>query len=217
MLKLEIENAGSPLETVLCLAAHCDDIEIGCGGTILKLREHYPNVQIYWVVFCSTEARRRETVLSAQHFLNTTKNLIIESFRDCFLPYLGVDVKEKFESLKADLQPDLIFTHYRHDIHQDHRFVSELTWNTFRNHLIFEYEIPKYEGNLGTPNFYVPLSESHVEQKINTILEAYISQQNKKWFHEDVLRGLASIRGLESGNTSRYAEAFYARKMCLGI
>jgi LmbE family N-acetylglucosaminyl deacetylase len=204
---------------VLCLGAHCDDIEIGCGGTLLRLREADPDVDVRWLILCSTPPRRQEALESAARFLGRPpdKRVCVEEFRDGFLPYEGAAVKERFERLKAEVSPDLILTHYRQDLHQDHRLVSELTWNTFRDHLILEYEIPKWDGDLGAPNAFVHLEESHVARKLEILLEVYGSQQQRSWFSEDTFRALLRLRGVESNAPGRYAEAFYSRKAVLGF
>jgi LmbE family N-acetylglucosaminyl deacetylase len=139
----------------------------------------------------------------------------IHEFRDGFLPWSGLEVKEAFEALKAEISPDLVFTHYRDDLHQDHRLVNELTWNTWRNHPILEYEIPKWDGDLGQPNTFVTLAATHVEKKIETVLEVYASQAGKGWLDADTLRGIMRLRGVESNAPERYAEAFYGRKLSL--
>jgi LmbE family N-acetylglucosaminyl deacetylase len=214
MLPLKLTSTERPLK-VLCLGAHCDDIEIGCGGTILKLIEQYRRIEFYWLVFTSTPARKMEALACANRFLHGVreKKIVIENFRDGFLPYEGGRVKEYFESLKKEFSPDLIFTHYRHDLHQDHRLICELTWNTFRNHLILEYEIPKYDGDLGSPNFFVHLQESHYQAKIENLLASFDSQKAKAWFAEETFLALMRIRGMESCAPRGYAEAFYARKI----
>ena len=205
--------------TILFLGAHCDDIEIGCGGTILRLRESVPDAEILWLIFSSNEVRRREAIESALRFLGegSEDSIRIESFRDGFLPYSGGAVKEVFEDFKREVSPDLIFTHHRHDLHQDHRLVNELTWNTWRNHTILEYEIPKYDGDLGQPNTFVPLSGEQVERKIKTVLEVFGSQTSKDWFDADTLGAIMRLRGVESNAPERYAEAFYARKLVLDL
>ncbi|MBR8837223.1 MAG: PIG-L family deacetylase [Stigonema ocellatum SAG 48.90 = DSM 106950] len=202
---------------ILCLGAHCDDIEIGCGGTLLKLIENYKNVILYWVVFSSNEQRLQEATESANLLLKEVqaKKIIIKNFRDGFLPFHGIEVKECFEQLKQEFAPDIIFTHYREDRHQDHRLISDLTWNTFRNHLILEYEIPKYDGDLGIPNFFVHLDEALCRRKIQYILDAFQTQNNKQWFTEETFRSILRIRGIESNAPSKYAEAFYCRKIVL--
>ncbi|MBD2580496.1 PIG-L deacetylase family protein [Oscillatoria sp. FACHB-1406] len=215
MLKIEFESTPSSSYNILCLGAHCDDIEIGCGGTILKLIETYPNLNIHWVVFSSTPERKQEALDSADIFLKKAakRTIVIQNFRDGFLPYQGAEVKDYFEQLKQAFKPDAIFTHYRQDFHQDHRLISELTWNTFRNHFILEYEIPKYDGDLGNPNFFVHLSPAHYQQKIKFILDTFKTQKGKAWFTEELFQSILRIRGMESNAPSCYAEAFYSRKM----
>lgn len=215
MLNLKLADKPDLTYKVLCLGSHSDDIEIGCGGTILKLVENYPNIVFQWVVFSSSPEREKEAVCSAGKFLAgvTEKQIIVKSFRDGFLPFMAIEVKEAFEQLKKEFNPDLILTHYRHDAHQDHRLISELTWNTFRNHLILEYEIPKYDGDLGNPNFYVPLESSICQQKIKYLLDSFPSQKNKQWFTEETFLAILRIRGIESNAPDKCAEAFYARKM----
>jgi LmbE family N-acetylglucosaminyl deacetylase len=204
---------------VLCLGAHCDDIEIGCGGTILKLARAAQRTEIHWIVFSSDDGRKQEALNSAETFLFDahTKTIIIHQLRDGFFPYLGTELKERFEELKAEISPDLILTHYRNDLHQDHRLVSELTWNTFRNHMILEYEIPKYDGDFGSPNFFVPLDEPTCRKKIDTILDAFQSQQDKGWFSRDLFKAVLRLRGMESNAPGGYAEGFYCRKAVLGM
>jgi LmbE family N-acetylglucosaminyl deacetylase len=198
---------------ILCLGAHCDDIEIGAGGTLLKLLDTYQVNSVMWAIFASNEVRKKEATNSARRFLEKTSNhdIRIQSYRDGFLPFMAAEVKDYFESLKKDFVPDLIFTHYRDDRHQDHRLVSDLTWNTWRNHLILEYEIPKYDGDLGIPNFYVPLDEKYIEKRNRILWESFESQQSKHWFDDATFRALPRLRGMESATT--YAEAFYARKV----
>ncbi|QMS87919.1 PIG-L family deacetylase [Nostoc edaphicum CCNP1411] len=215
MIQLSFNKPEESEYKILCLGSHCDDIEIGCGGTILKLIDNYQYVVVYWVVFSSNEQRAQEATISANLFLKEipAKKVIIKNFRDGFLPFQGIEVKECFEQLKQEFAPDIIFTHHRDDRHQDHRLISEMTWNTFRNHLILEYEIPKYDGDLGIPNFFVHLDESLCRRKIQYILEAFPTQNNKQWFTEDTFRSILRIRGIESNSPSKYAEAFYCRKI----
>jgi LmbE family N-acetylglucosaminyl deacetylase len=219
MLGFTFEHDDSRPLRLLCLGAHCDDIEIGCGGTILKLAIAGRKVEVHWVVFSSDEERKQEGLRSAESFLceTVTKKVTIHRLRDGFFPYLGYELKEHFEQLKAELSPDLILTHYRHDLHQDHRLVSELTWNTFRNHLILEYEIPKYDGDFGSPNIFVALDESTCRRKMDTILSAYQSQSEKHWFSRDLFSAVLRLRGMEANTTSGYAEGFYCRKAVLGM
>lgn len=199
---------------ILCLGAHSDDIEIGCGGTVLKLIEDYPNASFHWVVFGANQPKRAaEALASANAFLTPAKgkNIIVKGFRDSFFPYIGGEIKEYFEQLKP-ITPDLILTHTRYDLHQDHRLLCELTWNTFRDHMIWEYEIPKYDGDLGTPNLFVQLNETQCQKKIEFILENFETQGERHWFTADTFRALLRLRGLESKSPSKYAEAFYCRK-----
>jgi LmbE family N-acetylglucosaminyl deacetylase len=202
---------------VLCLGAHGDDIEIGCGGTVLRLIESSDRIEFYWMVLSSDPKRAKEAERSARAFLRraSTKTIVVKSFRDGFLPYIGAPVKECFEELKNEFAPDVIFTHYRHDLHQDHRFVCELTWNTFRNHLILEYEIPKYDADLGSPNFFVSLSESICRRKVQSLMRHFGTQRNKQWFSEDLFRGLMRLRGNEAASPTCYAEAFHCRKVLI--
>ncbi|MBN3877468.1 MULTISPECIES: PIG-L deacetylase family protein [unclassified Nostoc] len=215
MIQLSLNKIEESEYKILCLGSHCDDIEIGCGGTILKLIENYQDVVIYWVVFSSNEQRAEEATTSANLFLEEipVKKIIIKNFRDGFLPFQGIEVKECFEQLKQEFSPDIIFTHHRDDRHQDHRLISDFTWNTFRNHLILEYEIPKYDGDLGIPNFFVHLNKTLCRRKIQYILDAFATQNNKQWFTEETFRSILRIRGIESNSPSKYAEAFYCRKI----
>jgi LmbE family N-acetylglucosaminyl deacetylase len=218
MLTLSLRQARPTLSHVLCLGAHADDIEIGCGGTILSLLETAPLLTVTWVVFGAEGVRVEEARRSAESFLAAAakREIMINGFRDGFFPYTGAQIKDTFEALKARISPDLVFTHYRHDLHQDHRLIAELTWNTFRNHLVLEYEIPKYDGDLGVPNLFVPLDEALCRRKIDTILTSFESQQDKRWFSEDLFRSLLRIRGMECNAPSTYAEAFYSRKLVVG-
>jgi len=198
---------------ILCLGAHCDDIEIGCGGTLLRLTSEYTIQNLKWLVFASTRERSVEAMLSAEHFVKRCKEkeIIIKNFRDGHLPYEAEQIKNLIENLKT-FDPDIIFTHYRHDLHQDHRTICELTWNTFRNHLIWEYEIPKYDGDLGSPNCFVTIEAEVAKKKIETIMSCFKSQVGKQWFDEETFFSLMRIRGVESASPTKYAEGFYVRK-----
>lgn len=215
MLKLNFKEKPDSIYRVLCLGSHCDDIEIGCGGTILRLIESYTNILFYWVVFSSNSQREPEAYESANSFLRNAKekHITIKNFRDGFFPFIGMEIKEIFEQLKQEFYPDIIFTHYRNDLHQDHRLISEFTWNTFRNHLILEYEIPKYDGDLGSPNFFVHLDEVICQNKTKYILDSFQSQKGKQWFTEDTFLSILRLRGIESNAPGKYAEAFYCRKV----
>jgi LmbE family N-acetylglucosaminyl deacetylase len=202
---------------ILCVGAHSDDIEIGCGGTILRLLAEYGDTEVHWVVLGSSGDRDGEAVRSAEHFLMRAakKDVLVEHFKNAFFPYVGAELKAFFETLKLSVTPDIVFTHYRSDLHQDHRLVSELTWNTFRNQLILEYEILKYDGDLGTPNLFVHLGDVVAQEKIRVILECFATQRDKDWFTPDAFLSLMRIRGVESKAPEKYAEAFYCRKIVL--
>lgn len=204
-----------PLQ-VLCLGAHSDDIEIGCGGTILRIAKQCPNAVFHWVVFSAIGERADEARRASEMFAGAAalKGPLLKSFQDGFMPFVGGEVKSTFEELKAT-SPDLIFTHNRHDAHQDHRLLAELTWNTFRDHLILEYEIPKYDGDLGRPNLFVPLESELCTKKVHYLLEAFQSQHSKRWFRQDTFLSLMRLRGMECNAPSGYAEAFYCRKLTL--
>lgn len=199
---------------ILCLGAHCDDIEIGCGATILKWIKEDKIQKVVWAVFSSNDLRKMEAIKSANRFLEYVpdKEIMVLDFRDAFLQYSGLEVKEVFESLKAKINPDIVFTQYRHDRHQDHRLLSDLTWNTFRNHCILEYEIPKYDGDLGITNAFVAVGQKEVDQKIDLLLSCFSSQVGKHWFDEETFKSILRIRGLECSSPTRYAESFYLRK-----
>jgi len=200
---------------VLALGSHADDIEIGCGGTILRLLASQADVEIHWIVLSGDSDRAEEARVSAESFLDgaAQRRIVLNDFRDGFFPYEGARVKEFFERLKAEVTPDVIFTHQRHDLHQDHRLVCELTWNTFRDHLILEYEIPKFDGDVGTPNFFVHLDERTCEDKIARVMTHFASQLDRRWFTADLFRSLLRLRGMEAGSPSGLAEAFYGRKV----
>ena len=217
MINLEFNrNPETPLR-ILCLGAHSDDIEIGCGGSILRLIQQYPDCRIHWVVFSARGVRKTEAEHAAELFAGSDhiENLMLKEYPDGFLPHVGADVKSNFEELKQLVSPDVIFTHQRHDAHQDHRLLSELTWNTFRNHFILEYEIPKYDGDLGQPSVYIPLDQSFLEAKVSHLMESFPSQRSKHWFDDSTFRALMRLRGMESNSPSGYAEAFYCRKLVL--
>lgn len=214
MIGLNLSGRGTDPFHVLCLGAHADDIEIGCGGTLLHFKSALASVKFHWVVFSASGLRRQEAAKAAELFTaGCEKEIVLRDFRDGFLPYNGGEVKDVFEQMKSQMNPDLIFTHWRGDAHQDHRLLSELTWNTFRNHLILEYEIPKYDGDMGQPNLFVPLAVPFYERKIDHLFAAFESQRAKRWFDRETFLGLMRIRGMESNSPSGYAEAFHARKV----
>src|SRR5436190_1385010 len=213
MLPLLARRAsGEPLR-LLAIGAHADDIEIGCGGTILKLIEQGSLSEVCWVVLTGETKRAAEACQSANALLARMpgKRVILKDFRDGYFPYDGAEIKGFFEKVKGEISPDLILTHQRFDLHQDHRVTCELTWNTFRDHLILEYEIPKYDGDMGVPNLFVPLDESLCRQKIDHLMTHFGSQLSKRWFKEDLFSGLLRLRGMECNSPTSYAEAFYCR------
>jgi LmbE family N-acetylglucosaminyl deacetylase len=217
MIQLSLDGAARGGLKILCLGSHSDDIEIGCGGTILRLAQQYPDTTFYWVVFSATGVRAREARCAAVRFTNSARlaGPFLKTFRDGFLPFEGAEVKAVFEELKKEISPDVVFTHNRKDAHQDHRLVAELTWNTFRNHLILEYEIPKYDGDLGQPSFFVPLQPETYQDKVQFIMDAFQSQHSKHWFQPETFLSLMRLRGMECNAPSGYAEAFYCRKLAL--
>jgi LmbE family N-acetylglucosaminyl deacetylase len=214
MLSLSFDR----LKRVLCLGAHSDDIEIGCGGTLLKLARERPDLEVRWIVFSAGGRRTGEAQRSARSFLEGVrlKKVVVKRFQTSFFPHQGQRIKQDFEQIKKSFQPDLVFTHFLADRHQDHRILAELTWNTFRNHLVLEYEIPKYEGDLQQPNLFVPLSRVVCREKVSRICRFFKTQTNKHWFSEDLFYGLMRIRGIECASPTKYAEAFHCRKLVLG-
>ena len=206
-----------PLE-VLCIGAHCDDIEIGCGGTLLAIQRWHSDCRIHWLVLTSTPQRRDETMAAATALMrpSTCGEVRICDFYDGLLPAHFADVKAQFESFKCLIEPDLIFTHHAMDRHQDHGLISHVTWQTWRNHMVWEYEIPKYDGDLTTPNMYVALPESVAMQKVNVIMRTFASQVGKPWLTGDNLLAIMRLRGLESRSASGFAEGFHCRKLVCG-
>ena len=217
MLRLPLPHPGDRAIRILCIGAHSDDIEIGCGGTMLRLLSEYEDAEVHWVVLGAAGARDAEARASAERFLAQArkKEIIVEHFRNSFFPYIGGEIKSFFEQLKQMTAPDIVFTHCRNDRHQDHRLTSELTWNTYRDHLILEYEVLKYDGDLRAPNLFVHLSAPTCEDKVRIILESFKTQADKDWFTADAFASLMRIRGVESRAPARYAEAFYCRKLVL--
>jgi LmbE family N-acetylglucosaminyl deacetylase len=217
VLKLGSELMATSVERVLCLGAHPDDIEIGCGGTILRLLEANPDVHVDWIVFSASQERAGEARDSAERLLRRASSceIVVKDFRESYFPYLGSELKEYFDELGRDLSPDLVFTHSGADFHQDHRLLSELSWNTFRSHLILEYEIPKYDGDLGRPNVFVQLTEKHCDRKVDHLMHAFPSQHDKHWFSRDTFLATLRLRGVEAGYPRGHAEGFYCRKLVL--
>lgn len=217
MIAFKLDKIAEGGLNILALGAHCDDIEIGCGGTLLKFIEQYPINHLCWVVFASNATRKQEALDSAHQFLKDVKNpeIVVLDYRDAFLSFSALEIKEYFESIKKSFNPDIVFTHYRDDRHQDHRLISDLAWNTFRDHFILEYEIPKYDGDLGIPQCFSHISPEHAERKVDILLNAFESQKNKHWFDRETFLSLMRIRGMESAAQSKYAEAFHSRKWLL--
>jgi LmbE family N-acetylglucosaminyl deacetylase len=205
------------VKKVLCLGAHSDDIEIGCGGTILRLVQEQPDIQIYWLVFSALGGRAREAKRSAGDFLRGVRSRWIRTmnFRESYFPSEWPAIKDAFEQVKRKFEPDLVLTQYRDDRHQDHRVLSDLAWNTFRNHLVLEYEIPKYDGDFGKPNVYIPLPRGLCERKVAALLRYFRTQTNKHWFTADTFWALLRLRGIECAAPAGFAEAFYGRKLWL--
>ena len=214
MLRLVLgDDPAKPL-TVLCLGAHSDDIEIGCGGTILRLIAERPETRIHWVVFSADDERELEARKSADDFVAGAASSVVtvHRFRESYFPYIA-EIKDAFEMLKREVNPNVVFVHRRNDDHQDHRTVAALTWNTFRDHLIAEYEVPKYEGDLGNPNMFVPLRTEHAERKIELLTHHFGSQRSKRWFRAETFRGLLALRAVECNAPTGFAEAFHVRKL----
>jgi LmbE family N-acetylglucosaminyl deacetylase len=209
----------SSLRRILCLGAHSDDIEIGAGGTLLKLAAQGSDLQIWWVVFSAPGRRADEARQSADEFLSGVPNhfLRIGSFRESYFPSEWPSIKDWFEEIKAKFDPDLVFTHYRDDRHQDHRVLSDLAWNTFRNHLILEYEILKYDGDLGRPNLFIPVSEELCSRKVDLLLKHFQTQSTKHWFTRETFEAMLRVRGIECASASGRAEAFYCRKLVFDV
>lgn len=216
MIHLNLPQAADKPLQILCLGAHSDDIEIGCGGTVLQLARRYPGCQFHWVVFSAAGVRESEARSAASMFVSSDllRGPVIKTFQDGFMPFVGEEVKTVFEELKA-ISPDIVFTHNRKDAHQDHRLIAELTWNTFRNHFILEYEIPKYDGDMGQPSVFVPLDAEIYHKKVQNIMDAFQSQHSKHWFQPETFLSIMRLRGMECNSSSGYAEAFYCRKLVL--
>jgi LmbE family N-acetylglucosaminyl deacetylase len=217
MLRLAPEvPARRPLR-LLCIGAHSDDLEIGCGATVMTWLANRRSTEVTWVVLSAEGARAAEARRSARALLARARapQIVIAAFRDGYLPGQYAEVKDLFEHLKNEPAPDVVLTHWLQDRHQDHRLAAELTWNTWRNHLVLEYEVPKYEGDLAPPNAYVPVSAAVARRKVNHLRRYFSSQKKKDWFVADNFLGLMRLRGMESRSPSGLAEAFHARKLVL--
>jgi LmbE family N-acetylglucosaminyl deacetylase len=205
---------------ILCLGAHPDDIEIGCGATMLRLLTKHPGSTCWWTVLSGggTE-REREAQDGAARFLGDAgeRRINVQRLRDGHFPVGLTAIKDALEEMQRAFTPDLVFTHHRDDRHQDHRTVSDVTWQTFRDHLVLEYEIPKWDGDLGVPNGYVAIPETLRRQKVQHLLAAFPTQRTKRWFSEETFLALLRLRGVECGAPEGYAEAFYSRKLSLAL
>ncbi len=217
MLALRLAKPRRRGYELLCLGSHSDDLEIGCSGTIMRLQRELPVARVTWVVLSGVAQRALEAKKAARMIFGRKPGVrfVQGTFRDAFFPHTAGPIKEFFEKLKQETEPDLIFTHYREDRHQDHRLVSELTYQTFRDHLILEYEVLKMDGDIGQPNVYVPLDERTVDRKLAVLERCFASQRNRRWFSQDAFRGLMRIRGVEGLSPTGLAEAFYGRKLSL--
>ena len=216
MLQVHLGATTSP--TILLIGAHCDDIEIGCGGTVMQLARRYPKARFVWVTLSSDAERAAETRAAAVRLLRDAReyDVRVEEFRGSYFPSCFAELKDYFEGLKA-LKPDLVFTHFRNDLHQDHRVTNELTWNAFRDHAVMEYEIPKFDGDLGVPNVFVALTRAELQRKCEVVTECFPSQANKTWFSHETFEAIARLRGIECNAPEGFAEAFYGRKLRLDL
>ncbi len=207
-----------PQPSILLLGAHCDDIEIGCGATVARLVARHPGARFTWVTLSGDDEREAETRAAATQLLSGAahSDVHVERFRASYFPHAGPELKDYVDALKR-CAPDLVLTHARHDLHQDHRIVNELTWNTFRDHAVWEYEIPKFDGDLGVPNVYVPLARADIERKCEMLMSCFPSQRARTWFTPDTFLGLARLRGIECQAPGGYAEAFYGRKLSIAL
>jgi LmbE family N-acetylglucosaminyl deacetylase len=215
MLPLSLGGASEPL-TILCIGAHSDDIEIGAGATLLRLLGERPGSIVHWVVCSATGERGEEARRSAAAFSADAAELHVTThgFRESHFPAEWADIKAEFESLKQ-IEPDVVLTHRAGDEHQDHAVLAGLVWNTFRDHVVAEFEIPKYEGDLGRPNLFVPISTELAERKVALLLEHFGSQRSRRWFRAETFRGLMAVRGVECNAPDGWAEAFHCRKLVL--
>jgi LmbE family N-acetylglucosaminyl deacetylase len=205
------------LQTILCIGCHADDIEIGCGGTLLRLLDEHADVTVHWVVLSATAERAAEAQRSAETFTAkaAARHITIKDFRDSYFPWDGDRIKDFMHELAANVSPDLVLTHRHDDMHQDHKIASQLTRNAFRNHAIWEYEIPKYDGDLGANNLYLPLSEDVCRRKIDLIMRMFPSQHGRDWFTPDTFEALLRLRGVECHSPTRFAEAMFTRKIVI--
>jgi LmbE family N-acetylglucosaminyl deacetylase len=216
MLHLTLADRSAPLR-LLALGAHADDIEIGCGATLLRLLHERPGSSVHWVVFAANPVRDLEARASAAAFLGDAaqSEVVVHNFRESYFPSVASEIKDAFEAIKVAIKPDLILCHRKLDAHQDHRVVAELAWNTWRDHAIWEYEIPKYDGDLGLPNVYVPVTRAHADRKVELLLKHFPSQASRSWFRADTFQSLMAVRAIECNAPEGRAEAFYVRKVVI--
>jgi len=217
MLDLILNSSKRRALRILCVGAHCDDIEIGCGATLRMLQRRKEGLIIDWVVLSGAEERRQETQRAMRLLVRSSRRgeLRFGDFPDGRFPAAYTEIKSFCELLKRRSRPDLILCHERDDRHQDHRVVNEMIWNTFRDHVVLEYEVPKWDGGLGQPNVYVPLDAKDAGAKVDALLKSYPTQAGKDWFTRDTFMAMLRLRGLECRSPSGYAEAFYGRKLLL--
>lgn len=218
MRQLSLARRGERL-SVLCLGAHSDDIEIGAGGTILHLISEGILLDVHWCVLSAPGVRAREANESALAFLEgaAARKIELAEFEDSYFPSQTREIKQWLTALRDRISPDVIFTHARDDAHQDHREINRLTTNIFRNHLVLEYEIPKWDGDLTQHNTYMPLTAAIIDRKVDLLLKHFGTQRSKDWFDELTFKGLARLRGMECRADQRFAEAFTSRKLTLAI
>ena len=197
---------------VVCLGAHADDIEIGAGGTILRLLDERPNTHVTHVVFSADAIRADEARAAARQLLAAAEaDIHVLGHRDGFFPFEAADIKGFAQAALEGVRPHLVLTHRRDDAHQDHRVIADLAWQTFRGATIAAYEIPKWDGDLDRPNAYVALDDATITRKLALLADHFPTQQAKGWYDDETFRGLARVRGVEAG--VRYAEAFHCTKL----
>ena len=213
MKELGLARRGEQL-SILCLGAHSDDIEIGAGGTILTLIASGVKLDVHWCVLSGGGQRSAEASASAEAFLQGSNSSQVEvaDFEDSYFPVHSRSIKHWLIEVRSRINPDVVLTHARFDAHQDHREVNQLTWNVFRDHLVLEYEIPKWDGDLSQPNAYVPLTAAVLERKVELLHQHFGTQRSKDWFDRDTFAGLARLRGMECRAPEHFAEAFTVRK-----
>lgn len=217
-MKSITERLGLPTDRgprILVVGAHADDAEIGAGGTIGRLVSERPDAAFTWVVLAAADPlRAAEARASADRLLAGAANRSVDvrDLRDGFLPFLGVAPKEAMMDHTSS-DPDLILAPRRDDAHQDHRLVSELVQQVFRRGTILEYEVPKWDGDLGPANLYVRLSAAEAAAKVTHLLASFPSQTDRGWFSGDTFRAILRLRGIECRAPDGNAEAFNCGKL----